>query len=77
MSIHTSRFQARTAFVNVRGIQAPKEVKIDGLRGWQYDVNSGDIFIKNCNTLQITNFTFSGAGKTGELAYEPTFCFGL
>lgn len=61
--------RVRTAFVNVRGIKAPKEVKLEGLRGWQYDVSSGDIYVKNCNTLKITNFTFSGAGKTEAYIY--------
>jgi len=67
--------RARTAFVNVRGIEAPKEVRLDGLRGWQYDVSSGDIFVKNCNTLQITNFTFSGAGKTEAFIYVGNGAF--
>lgn len=56
----------RTATVSVHGVRPPKETEIDGLKGWQHDVSSGKIHVLNCNTMLISNFTYTGAGKTGK-----------
>lgn len=54
----------RTTFVQIHEIQTPEIAEIDGLKGWKYDVNSGKIRVVNCNTIMVTNFTYSGSGQT-------------
>uniref|UniRef100_A0A915IS21 DM13 domain-containing protein n=1 Tax=Romanomermis culicivorax TaxID=13658 RepID=A0A915IS21_ROMCU len=60
---------AKTATISLRGIEVPKEVELEGLSGWQYDVKSDKVKILNCNTILITNMTYNGAGKTDAYVY--------